>query len=90
MPFEAEQRSFADEPTRLFLMRARMFGVPVQAFHRLIGGSATMRVSAVGVVPIVNDGGDRFGQIVGFAMSDHRLAIDRMATPRRRSDHGQI
>ena len=34
MPFEAEQQSFADEPTRLFLMRARMFGVPVEAFHR--------------------------------------------------------
>jgi hypothetical protein len=31
MPFDAEQQSFADEPTRLFLMRARMFGVPVEA-----------------------------------------------------------
>lgn len=58
MPFEAEQRSFADEPTRLFLMRLRMFGMPVEAFHRLIDGHATMRVTAVGVVPIVNDGGD--------------------------------
>ena len=58
MPFEAEQRSFADEPTRLFLMRARMFGMPVEAFHRLIDGHATMRVTAAGVVPIVNDGGD--------------------------------
>ena len=26
MPFEAMQHSFADEPTRLFLMRARMYG----------------------------------------------------------------
>ena len=58
MPFEAELRSFADEPTRLFLMRARMFGMPVEAFHRLIDGHATMRVTAVGVVPIVNDRGD--------------------------------
>ncbi len=58
MPFEAEQHSFADEPTRLFLMRARMFGMPVQAFHRLIDGHATMRVSGAGVVPIVDDGGD--------------------------------
>jgi hypothetical protein len=58
MPFEAEQRSFADAPTRLFLMRTRMFGVPVQAFHRLIDGHATMRVTAAGVVRIVNDGGD--------------------------------
>ncbi len=58
MPFEAEQQSFADQPTRLFLMRARMFGVPVEAFHRLIDGHATMRVTAAGVVPLVNDGGD--------------------------------
>lgn len=42
MPFDAEQQSFADEPTRLFLMRARLFGVPVEAFHRSVGGHATM------------------------------------------------
>jgi hypothetical protein len=54
MPFTAEQQSFADQPTRLFLMRARMFGVPVEAFHRLIDGHATMRVTAAGVVPIQN------------------------------------
>jgi len=58
MPFEAEQQSFADEPTRLFLMRARMFGVPLEAFHRLIDGHATMRVTVAGVVPLVNASGD--------------------------------
>jgi hypothetical protein len=58
MPFEAEQQSFADEPTRLFLMRARLFGVPVQAFHRLIGGHATMRVKVIGVVPMADERGD--------------------------------
>ena len=58
MPFEAEQQSFADEPTRLFLMRARMFGVPVEAFHRLIGGHATMQVKVAGVVPMVDARGD--------------------------------
>ena len=30
MPFEADQQSFADQPTRLFLMHARMFGLPVE------------------------------------------------------------
>ena len=44
MPFEADQQSFADQPTRLFLMHARMFGFPVEVFHRRIGGHATMRV----------------------------------------------
>jgi len=58
MPFEAEQQSFADEPTRLFLMRARMFGLPVEAFHRLIDGRASMRVTVAGVAPIVNAHGD--------------------------------
>ena len=45
MPFEAEQQSVADEPTRLFLMRARMFGVPVEAFHRASNGHATMHAA---------------------------------------------
>ena len=54
MPFEAEQQSFADEPTRLFLMRASMFGLPVEAFHRLIGGHATMQVKVAGLVPMAD------------------------------------
>lgn len=58
MPFEAEQQSFTDPPTRLFLMRARMFGLPVEAFHRLADGHATMRVKVVGVVPMVDAWGD--------------------------------
>jgi hypothetical protein len=52
MPFEAEQQSFADQPTRLFLMRASILGVPVEAFHRSIGGHATMQVTIAGVLPI--------------------------------------
>ncbi len=58
MSFEAEQQSFADEPTRLFLMRARMFGIPVEAFHRLTDGHATMQVKVAGGVPIVDARGD--------------------------------
>lgn len=52
MPFEAEQQSFADQPTRLFLMRARMFGIPLEAFHRAIGGRASMQVTIAGAFPI--------------------------------------
>jgi len=62
MPFEAEQQSFADEPTRLFLMRARMFGVPVEAFHRAVEGRATMQVTLAGVVPIENARGDEMNR----------------------------
>jgi len=53
MPFEADQQSFADQPTRLFHMRARMFGMPVDVFHRLIDGHATMRVKLLGAIPMV-------------------------------------
>lgn len=58
MPFEADQQSFADEPTRLFLMRARMYALPVEAFHRLIGGHATMQVKVAGAIPMVDARGD--------------------------------
>ena len=58
MPFEAEQQSFADQPTRLFLMRARMFGVPVEAFHRALGGHASMQVTLAGAFPLENARGD--------------------------------
>ena len=62
MPFEAEQQSFADQPTRLFLMRARMFGLPVESFHRLIGGHATMQVKVAGLVTMVDARGDVMDQ----------------------------
>jgi Family of unknown function (DUF6544) len=58
MPFEAEQQSFADEPTRLFLMRARMHGLPVEAFHRLVDGHATMQVRLAGILPIADARGE--------------------------------
>lgn len=58
MPFVANQQSFADEPARLFLMRARMFGLPVNVFHRLVDGRATMQVKIAGVIPMVDASGE--------------------------------
>ena len=59
MPFEAEQQSFAgDHSSRFFLMRARMFGLPVEAFHRLVDGHARMRVRLLGIIPMVDAAGD--------------------------------
>jgi Family of unknown function (DUF6544) len=58
MPFDADQQSFADQPSRLFLMRARMVALPVEAFHRLIGGRATMQVKIAGAIPMVDARGD--------------------------------
>jgi hypothetical protein len=58
MPFEATQYSFAAPAARFFLMQARMFGLPVEAFHRLVGGRATMQVKLFGAVPMVDARGD--------------------------------
>lgn len=57
MPFEAEQYSTVDPPVRLFLLSATMAHLPVQAFHRFVGGTATMRVRVAGAVPIVDASG---------------------------------
>jgi hypothetical protein len=54
MSFRGEQYNFYDQPSRLFLMNATMFGIPVQAFHRFIGPSASMRVKVAAVVTIVD------------------------------------
>jgi len=58
MPFVADQQSFADEPARLLLMQAAMFGVPVIVFHRLVDGHAAMRVTLAGAIPMVDASGD--------------------------------
>ncbi len=58
MPFEAEQQSFTNPPTRLFLMRARMQGLPVEAFHRLANGHATMRVKVLGAFTVTDAAGE--------------------------------
>lgn len=53
MPFTAVQQSFVHPPTRLFLMTATMKGLPVQAFHKYVDGTATMDVKLLGAIPIV-------------------------------------
>ena len=54
MSFTGEQYNFYDQPSRLFLMDASLFGIPFQAFHRFIGPSATMRVKVASVVTLVD------------------------------------
>jgi hypothetical protein len=54
MSFTGEQCNFYDQPSRLFLMDASMFGIPFQAFHRFIGPSATMRVKVASAVTVVD------------------------------------
>lgn len=54
MSFTGEQYNFYDQPSRLFLMSASIFGLPFQAFHRFIGASATMQVKVASAVRMVD------------------------------------
>ena len=55
MDFTAEQvDTFGSTPSRLFLMDARMKGLPVDVYHRFVGEAATFRVRLASLVPLVD------------------------------------
>jgi len=54
MEFAADQQSFADQPTRLFVITATMFGLPVHVFHRFVGPDATFQVKLAGAITMVD------------------------------------
>lgn len=54
MPMEVDQQSFVAPAERLFLVDARMFGLPISAYHRYIGPSATFEVSVASLLKIVD------------------------------------
>jgi hypothetical protein len=47
---------------RLFLMKASRAGVPFVAFHRYLGGAATMQVRLAGLIPLVDARGPEMTQ----------------------------
>ena len=58
MPFTGEQvNTYGAEPSRVFFIDATMFGLPVDVLHSYVGPSATMRVKACSLVPMVNSAG---------------------------------
>jgi hypothetical protein len=62
MSLVGEQYNFVDEPARLFYLNASMFMIPAQGYHRYVGPSATMRVKAAALVPVVDVSGDEMNQ----------------------------
>jgi hypothetical protein len=52
--FKSEQHNFFDEPTRLFFMKAKVFGVSVLGYHAYKKGEATMQIKLLGLYPIVD------------------------------------
>jgi predicted cobalt transporter CbtA len=53
-PFVSEQYNFTTQPTRLFFMKAKMFGVTVPGYHAYKNGHAAMQVKFFGLIPVVN------------------------------------
>jgi len=63
MSFTGEQvNTYGPEPSRLFFMDATMFGLPVDVLHTYVGPSATMRVKACSLVPMVSAAGPDMDQ----------------------------
>lgn len=56
-PFVSEQYSFFDNPTRLFFMKAQMFGLIVPGYHKYSDAKATMDIRLFGLLPIVQQSG---------------------------------
>jgi hypothetical protein len=62
MPFRSEQYDFFDQPTRVFLMRASRFGLPMEGLHLFRGPDATMRIKVASLFPVVDGHGPRMNQ----------------------------
>ena len=56
--YTSEQVNFFEEPTRLFFMKGKMFGLDVLGYHRFAKGRATMDIRLLGLVKVVNLSGD--------------------------------
>ena len=52
--FTSVQYNFFEEPTRLFFMKAKMYGVPVPGYHCYQNEKATMQIKLLGLFNIVN------------------------------------
>jgi len=57
-PFTSEQYNFFDEPTRLFFMKGKMFGLTVPGYHKYSNAKATMDIRLFGLFPVVKQAGD--------------------------------
>lgn len=58
MPFTARQVNGLTPLSRLFYMKATMFGLPAYGLHRYVGDAASMRVLVASLVPVADERGD--------------------------------
>ena len=52
--FNSVQYNFFDEPTRLFFMKAKMYGTTVPGYHCYQNATATMQIKLLGLFNVVN------------------------------------
>jgi hypothetical protein len=60
--FRSVQYNFFDDPTRLFFMKAQMFGVTVPGYHNYHKATASMDIRLFGLFPIVQVKGTEMNQ----------------------------
>ena len=57
-PFRSVQYNFFDQPTRLFFMKGKMFGITVPGYHCYQDATATMQIKLLGLFDVVNITGE--------------------------------
>lgn len=62
LPMTAEQHNFTAPQERFFLMRASMFGLPLEGYHRFATGAATMQIRAAGLFTVADAKGEKMNQ----------------------------
>ena len=62
MSFRSEQYNFFDQPARVFLMKASMYGLPVEGLHLFRGETATMQIKVASVLQVVDAKGPEMNQ----------------------------
>jgi hypothetical protein len=63
LPYTAEQYSFLDTRTRLFFMRARLFGIPMDGLHVFTpADGASMRIKVASLFKVVDAHGEKMDQ----------------------------
>lgn len=53
-PFRSVQYNFFDDPTRLFFMKAKMYGIGVPGYHCYQDANASMQIKLLGLFNLVN------------------------------------
>jgi hypothetical protein len=52
--FKSVQYNFFNDPTRLFFLKAKMYGIPMLGYHCYQNATATMQIKLVGLFNVVN------------------------------------